>query len=65
MGTNAAPGTAYFYPPADNYANISFFYHMYGSNVGTLSVQVKSKSIVISSGVVSAVADLVSTIVTI
>jgi len=57
LGTNAAPGTAYFVTVPDDYARVVFYYHMFGVDTGTLSLEVKSKSVVINSGVVSAVAD--------
>ena len=55
LGTNAAPGTALFVAPPGQYDSVSFWYHMYGVNTGTLSLDVKSLSVPINSGVVGAV----------
>ena len=54
MGTNAAPGVAYYTSTPGDYAKLTFYYHMYGANIGELHVDVKSDSRAISSGVVSA-----------
>lgn len=55
IGDNADAGETYFVSRADLYTELSFWYHMYGAAMGSLTVQYRSMWEPITSGTISAV----------